>query len=51
MRHILQHTVDSAHRPRPERPARAGAAVEFADGARVELRSLEWRRIKPLIWW
>jgi very-short-patch-repair endonuclease len=27
------------------------AAVVFADGERVELRSLDWRRIKPLIWW
>jgi adenine-specific DNA-methyltransferase len=30
---------------------RVPAAVVFADGERVELRSLEWRRIKPLIWW
>jgi adenine-specific DNA-methyltransferase len=27
------------------------AAVEFADGERVELHQLDWRRIKPLIWW
>jgi len=27
------------------------AAVAFADGERVELRSLDWRRIKPLMWW
>jgi adenine-specific DNA-methyltransferase len=31
--------------------SRVPAAVVFADGERVELRSLEWRRIKPLIWW
>jgi adenine-specific DNA-methyltransferase len=30
---------------------RVPVAVEFADGERVELRSLDWRRIKPLIWW
>jgi adenine-specific DNA-methyltransferase len=30
---------------------RVPAAVEFADGERVELRSLDWRWIKPLIWW
>jgi hypothetical protein len=23
----------------------------FADGERVELHQLDWRRIKPLIWW
>jgi adenine-specific DNA-methyltransferase len=31
--------------------SRVPVAVEFADGERVELRSLDWRRIKPLIWW
>jgi adenine-specific DNA-methyltransferase len=31
--------------------SRVPAAVVFADGERVELRSLDWRRIKPLIWW
>jgi adenine-specific DNA-methyltransferase len=30
---------------------RVPVAVEFADGERVELRSLDWRRIKRLIWW
>jgi hypothetical protein len=30
---------------------RVPVAVEFADGERVELRSLDWRRIKLLIWW
>ena len=30
---------------------RVPAAVEFADGERVELSRLDWRRIKPLIWW
>jgi adenine-specific DNA-methyltransferase len=36
--------------PDPNNP-RVPAVVEFADGERVELRSLDWRRIKPLIWW
>jgi adenine-specific DNA-methyltransferase len=36
--------------PDPNDP-RVPASVEFADGERVELRSLDWRRIKPLIWW
>jgi very-short-patch-repair endonuclease/16S rRNA G966 N2-methylase RsmD len=36
--------------PDPNNP-RVPAAVVFADGERVELRSLDWRRIKPLIWW
>jgi very-short-patch-repair endonuclease len=36
--------------PDPSNP-RVPAAVEFADGERVELRSLDWHRIKPLIWW
>jgi len=36
--------------PDPNDP-RVPAAVVFADGERVELRSLDWRRIKPLIWW
>jgi adenine-specific DNA-methyltransferase len=36
--------------PDPNDP-RVPVAVEFADGERVELRSLDWRRIKPLIWW
>jgi len=31
--------------------SRVPVAVEFADGERVELRSLDWRRIKLLIWW
>ena len=30
---------------------RVPAAVEFADGEWVELRPLDWRMIKPLIWW
>jgi len=36
--------------PDPNNP-RVPAVVEFADGERVELRSLDWRRIKPLIRW
>jgi very-short-patch-repair endonuclease/16S rRNA G966 N2-methylase RsmD len=36
--------------PDPNNPC-VPAAVEFADGERVELRALDWRRIKPLIWW
>jgi adenine-specific DNA-methyltransferase len=36
--------------PDPNKP-RVPVAVEFADGERVELRSLDWRRIKSLIWW
>ncbi len=36
--------------PDPNDP-RVPVAVEFADGERVELGSLDWRRIKPLIWW
>jgi adenine-specific DNA-methyltransferase len=36
--------------PDPDHP-HVPAAVEFADGERVELRSLDWRRIKPLIRW
>jgi adenine-specific DNA-methyltransferase len=36
--------------PDPTNP-RVPAAVEFADGERVELHQLDWRRIKPLIWW
>jgi adenine-specific DNA-methyltransferase len=36
--------------PDPNDP-RVPVAVEFADGERVELRSLDWRWIKPLIWW
>jgi hypothetical protein len=25
--------------------------VEFADGEKVDLKNLDWRLIKPLIWW
>lgn len=25
--------------------------VEFADGEKIDLKNLDWRRIKPLIWW
>ena len=36
--------------PDPNNP-RVPAVVEFADGERVDLNRLDWRRIKPLIWW
>lgn len=25
--------------------------VEFEDGETVDLQNLDWKRIKPLIWW
>jgi hypothetical protein len=25
--------------------------VEFADGEKVDLKNLDWRLVKPLIWW
>jgi len=36
--------------PDPEDPKKP-ARVEFADGETVDLKTLDWRRIKPLIWW
>jgi hypothetical protein len=27
------------------------AEVEFADGEKIDLMNLDWRLIKPLIWW
>lgn len=36
--------------PDPSDP-RVPAAIVFADGERVELRSLDWRLIRPLVWW
>jgi adenine-specific DNA-methyltransferase len=36
--------------PAPNDP-RVPAVVEFTDGERVELSELDWRRIRPLIWW
>jgi adenine specific DNA methylase Mod len=34
----------------PSNPLRAGS-VEFDDGEVVDTKNLDWRRIKPLIWW
>ncbi|MEM1944089.1 MAG: DNA methyltransferase [Candidatus Caldarchaeum sp.] len=36
--------------PDPENPTKPGK-VEFADGDVVDLKNLDWRIIKPLIWW
>jgi len=34
----------------PSDPLRAGS-VEFDDGEVVDTKNLDWKRIKPLIWW
>lgn len=34
----------------PSNPLRA-SSVEFEDGEVVDTKKLDWRRIKPLIWW
>jgi adenine-specific DNA-methyltransferase len=34
----------------PSNPLRAGS-VEFDDGEVVDTKNLDWKRIKPLIWW
>lgn|GEM_PF-2323496 len=36
--------------PDPEAPTKP-AQVELADGGTVDLKNLDWRRIKPMIWW
>ncbi len=36
--------------PDPDNPSQP-AAVEFADGEKVDLKNLDYRLIKPLIWW
>jgi len=36
--------------PDPDDPSKP-AAVEFTDGEKIDLKNLDWRRIKPLIWW
>jgi adenine-specific DNA-methyltransferase len=36
--------------PDPEAPTQP-ALVEFADGETVDLKNLDWQRIKRLIWW
>jgi len=36
--------------PDPDDPIRPGV-VEFEDGERVDIKNLDWRLIKPLIWW
>jgi len=52
MRHGLFYSTLWIRRIDPDpNDSRVPAAVVFADGERVELRSLDWRRIKPLIWW
>ena len=34
----------------PSNPLRVGS-VEFEDGEVVDTKNLDWKRIKPLIWW
>ena len=34
----------------PSNPLRADS-VEFDDGEVVDTKNLDWKRIKPLIWW
>ncbi|MDW8052844.1 MAG: hypothetical protein RMJ83_10255 [Armatimonadota bacterium] len=36
--------------PDPADPTRP-AKVIFADGSEVDLQNLDWKLIKPLIWW
>jgi hypothetical protein len=36
--------------PDPDDPSKP-AYVEFTDGEKIDLKNLDWRLIKPLIWW
>jgi len=52
MRHGLFYSTLWIRRidPDPNDP-RVPAAVVFTDGEQVSLSALDWRMIRPLVWW